>query len=1306
MLSFGALAAKVFGSANDRKIKSYRPTVDAINALEPELEQLADSDLRARTDAFRKQLAKGTELNELLIPAFATVREAAKRTLGQRHFDVQLIGGMVLHEGKIAEMKTGEGKTLVATLPVYLNALTGRGVHVVTVNDYLAKRDAEWMGRIYKFLGLTVGCIVHELDDDQRRQQYNCDVTYGTNNELGFDYLRDNMKLGLASMVQPGLRTFSRAIRQDVSSLFETAARQVDGQADQSAAIAMHLERICDASNGLKREVADWYRFRSQTDPDRKDEWEGRIGELDALYGDMEAAKGRLNNADDMSGATGAEFKELCRKFAAALSMDPVRTELDDDIESSSNAFHAYAIVDEVDSILIDEARTPLIISGPVEDRSDLYNALDELVRQLMAEHRKIEGELTRAHSKEELKELIKTQGLFELDEKQRQISFTEAGNEHMERLLRDKDLLKGESLYDIDNVTVVHHANQALKAHGLFLRDRDYIVKAGEVIIIDEFTGRMMHGRRYSDGLHQALEAKEHVKIQPENQTLASITFQNYFRLYQKLAGMTGTAATEAAEFLDIYKLDVLEVPTNMPVDRTDEHDEVYRTVPEKARAIVAEIADCRRRGQPVLVGTVSIEKSEQLSALLKDKKYIRDLGLYIRKQAAQLKDGKEDALKKHLLDVGDYLEDLGRRGGSDPVPHQVLNARYHEQEAHIIAQAGVPGTVTIATNMAGRGTDIQLGGNDRYRARDWLKEEIEAGRMAAVYQEGDDVEQLRKWVDDVLYLGDDWIEGRLKRWPDEQLADWSKAQAAAGREPGARELAKQREQIEGDRRAVAEKRAEIAREFVAGVKSGGRRNGLDEAAGVDWFDARLRDEAGAWLKDAGRTWSFGAINEHLFRFMSDRLRDWSAREAQAGRQPQPADLAARRAAIVQTYNAVRVKCAEIQADVAAKKKQAIDAGGLYVLGTERHESRRIDNQLRGRSGRQGDPGRSKFYLSLEDDLMRIFGASNRMDGMLRKFGLQEGEAITHPWINKALEKAQQKVEARNFDARKYTLKYDDVMNDQRKVIFEQRIDIMGRDDVSDTVADMRRQVVQELVGRCIPEGAYAEQWDVATLKDEIERIFDVQAPVDAWAAEEGIADQEITERLLAAVEEKAGSKEAEIGPEAMRQVEKMVLLHTLDHLWREHLIVMEHLRSVIGFRGYGQRDPLNEYKRESFELFEAMLANLREQVTGHLMHFTTRSGPPDDLLEVELPAMQAHHVDPFSGEDELAMAEAALSSGSRPAPAIGRDGDRRAPLQTRKAAAAVNPKDPSTWGKVARNAPCPCGSGEKYKRCHGKHD
>jgi preprotein translocase subunit SecA len=1170
MLSFGALAAKVFGSANDRKIKAYRPTVDEINALEPELEALTDAELRARTETFRRQLAEGTELRDLLVPAFATVREAAKRTLGQRHFDVQLIGGMVLHQGKIAEMKTGEGKTLVATLAVYLNALTARGVHVVTVNDYLAKRDAEWMGRIYKFLGLTVGCIVHGLEDDERREQYACDVTYATNNELGFDYLRDNMKLSADEMVQRG---------------------------------------------------------------------------------------------------------------------------------------HAYAIVDEVDSILIDEARTPLIISGPVEDRSELYNALDELVKPLVAEHRKIVAGWPKDASKEELKELLKTQGLLELDEKQRQVAFTEPGNVMMEEMLRQKGLLKGDSLYDIENVSVVHHANQALKAHALFLRDRDYIVKGGEVIIIDEFTGRMMQGRRYSDGLHQALEAKEHVKIQPENQTLASITFQNYFRLYDKLAGMTGTAATEANEFMDIYKLDVLEVPTNLPVDRTDEHDEVYRTVGEKARAIVAEIADCRRRGQPILVGTVSIEKSEQLSALLKDRKYIRELGTYLKGQADQLKGGKMDELKRQLLDLGTYLEELGRKASGDPVPHQVLNARYHEQEAHIIAQAGVPGSVTIATNMAGRGTDIQLGGNDRFRARDWLKDEIEAGRMAAVYRADDDVEPLRQWVDDTLYAGDEWIDERMKQWIDDQVASWTKEQSSGSQAPTAREQERERARILGDKRGLALARAELARQLAAAARSAGMRNGHDEGEALNWPNTRLRDEAREWLADAGRQWSFGRLNEALFQFMSDALRTWAQGEMDAGRQLGAASIAAQRAAIVETFDRVKQKCAEIQADVAEKKSQAIDAGGLYVLGTERHESRRIDNQLRGRSGRQGDPGRSKFYLSLEDDLMRIFG-SERMDSVLQRLGLQEGEAITHPWINKALEKAQQKVEARNFDARKYTLKYDDVMNDQRKVIFEQRIDIMGHDDVSETVAEMRQQVVHELVSQCMPDGAYAEQWDMATLKADVERIFDLDLPVDAWAAEEGIANEEIVERLLKEVDEKAKAKEAEYGPEVMRQIEKMVLLHTLDHLWREHLVTMEHLRSVIGLRGYGQRDPLNEYKAESFELFEAMLANLREQVTGTLMHFRVMDGgPPDELLQpVELPPMQAHHGDPFTGEDELALADAAISAGTRTQARAG--AERRAPVQSRKAAGALNPSDPSTWGKVARNAICPCGSGKKYKHCHGKHD
>jgi preprotein translocase subunit SecA len=557
---------------------------------------------------------------------------------------------------------------------------------------------------------------------------------------------------------------------------------------------------------------------------------------------------------------------------------------------------------------------------------------------------------------------------------------------------------------------------------------------------------------------------------------------------------------------------------------------------------------------------------------------------------------------------------------------------------------------------------------------------------------------------VDDVLYAGDEAIDARLRQWVDDQVAAWTREQSGGGQEPSAREAARERARIEGDKRGMAQQRAEIARSLASGVPSAGARNGHDdEAASLDWLDQGLRDEARDWLRDAGRTWSFGLVTEGLFRFMSDALRAWSVRETEAGRQPGPAEIAAQRAAIVATFQAVKRQCAEIQADVAEKKQEAIDAGGLYVLGTERHESRRIDNQLRGRSGRQGDPGRSKFYLSLEDDLMRIFG-SERMDWMLQKLGLQDGEAITHPWFNKALEKAQQKVEARNFDARKYTLKYDDVMNDQRKVIFEQRIDIMGHDDVSETVAEMRQQVVEELVGRCMPEGAYAEQWDTATLKSEIERIFDLDLPIETWAAEEGIANEEITERLITEIEAKAKAKEAEFGPEAMRQVEKMVLLHTLDHLWREHLVVMEHLRSVIGLRGYGQRDPLNEYKAESFELFQAMLGNLREEVTGHLMHARAMAGEPEELFEpVELPPMHAHHPDPFTGEDELAMADAALAAGTRPTP---RAEERRAPLQTRKATGSLNPKDPSTWGKVSRNAACPCGSGKKYKHCHGKHD
>ncbi|HRN87061.1 MAG TPA: preprotein translocase subunit SecA [Hyphomicrobium sp.] len=982
--SLGNFASKIFGSSNERRVRGYRSRVEAINAMEPEIAKLTDDELRARTEDFRRQYREGTSLDKLLVPAFATVREGAKRALGQRHFDVQLIGGMVLHEGNIAEMKTGEGKTLVATLAVYLNAITGKGVHVVTVNDYLAKRDAEWMGRVYRFLGLTVGNIVHGLDDDERKTAYACDVTYATNNELGFDYLRDNMKLRKDDMVQRG---------------------------------------------------------------------------------------------------------------------------------------HAFAIVDEVDSILIDEARTPLIISGPLEDRADLYMAVDQFIPKLQPEH-------------------------YELDEKQRQVTLNDDGNEFMEKLLADAELLKG-SLYDIENVTLVHHVNQALKAHKLFQRDKDYIVKGNEVVIIDEFTGRMMPGRRYSEGLHQALEAKEKVEIQPENQTLASVTFQNYFRLYDKLAGMTGTALTEASEFMDIYGLDVIDIPTNLKISRIDEDDEIYRTQKEKLAAIVTTIADCARRGQPILVGTTSIEKSEQLSDLLKDRKFLTELGRSLLSQAERLKEAKEgkttaeSELKAYFNDIGQHLVDLGSAKTKDePIPHQVLNARYHEQEASIIAQAGVPGAVTIATNMAGRGTDIQLGGNVEYRLRDWITAETEAGRA-----------------------------------PDDA--------------------------------AIAKKRAEI------------------------------------------------------------------------------------------------------QADVDVKKKIALESGGLYVLATERHESRRIDNQLRGRSGRQGDPGRSKFYLALDDDLMRIFG-SNRMDGVLKSLGLQEGEAITHPWMNKSLEMAQKKVEARNFDIRKQILKYDDVMNDQRKVIFDQRKDIMAEDDVSETVQELRNQVLSDLVARFIPEQAYAEQWNTAGLREAVNAIFGIDQPVDEWANEEGIANEEIFERLQRAVDEKGAAKVAEIGPDTYRQIEKMVLLQTLDHLWREHLITLEHLRQVIGFRAYGQRDPLNEYKSEAFVLFESMLSRLREATTGQLMHVEL-GAPGEEIAELEmpeLPEMHAHHVDATTGLDELsdefAMADAAIAGRGRGGPAP----EKRAPLQTRKAAGAFDPSDPATWGKVSRNAPCPCGSGKKYKHCHGTYE
>jgi preprotein translocase subunit SecA len=906
MFGLRGLAAKIFGTTNDRKVTKYKPRVDEINALEPTLAALSDAELRARTQTFKDEVAAGKTLDDILVPAFATVREASKRTLGLRHFDVQLIGGMVLHEGMIAEMKTGEGKTLVATLAVYLNALAGKGVHVVTVNDYLARRDAAWMGQVYGFLGLTTGVIVHGLSDEERRAAYASDVTYATNNELGFDYLRDNMKYHLAEMVQRG---------------------------------------------------------------------------------------------------------------------------------------HNYAIVDEVDSILVDEARTPLIISGPVDDKSDLYNTVNGFIPELTPED-------------------------YELDEKQRSCTLTEKGNVHLEQVLGAAGLLKGENLYDAENVTIVHHVQQALRAHKLFQRDKDYIVKDGQVIIIDEFTGRMMPGRRYSEGLHQALEAKEHVAIQPENVTLASITFQNYFRLYDKLAGMTGTASTEAEEFMDIYGLDVIEIPTNVPVARKDEDDQVYRTAREKYAAIIDVINEARERGQPVLVGTTSIEKSEVLSSMLKSK----------------------------------------------GVPHNVLNARYHEQEAAIISQAGVPGGVTIATNMAGRGTDIKLGGNLEMR---------------------------------------------------------------------------------------------IATELAS----------LPEGAERQSRIARIKDE------------------------------------------------------------------------VEAARQKVLAAGGLFVIGTERHESRRIDNQLRGRSGRQGDPGRSLFYLSLEDDLMRIFG-SERMDGMLQKLGLKEGEAIVHPWINKALEKAQQKVEARNFDIRKNLLKFDNVMNDQRKVIFEQRIGIMKGEEVSETIDDMRHQVINDLVAKHIPPNAYAEQWDAAGLRERLREVIAIDYPVDEWAKEEGIADEEILERVTKAADDLYAGKREKYGPEIMGQVEKAVLLRTLDNLWRDHIITVDQLRQVIHLRGYGQRDPLNEYKTEGFTLFENMISKLRENTTAQVMRVEVQTRPADDMLpdEDELPMMEAHHIDALTGEDELA----------------------EGPLLTvtpSKATGKMDPKNPDTWGKVSRNDPCPCGSGKKYKHCHGAY-
>jgi preprotein translocase subunit SecA len=941
----GALARKFFGSANDRRIKGYQSRVDAINALEPEIAALSDEALKARTAEFRKQLAEGKTLDDILVPAFATVREAAKRTLGQRHFDVQLIGGMVLHEGDIAEMKTGEGKTLVATLAVYLNALAGKGVHVVTVNDYLAKRDSEWMGQIYGFLGMTTGVIVHGLDDGERKNSYACDITYGTNNEYGFDYLRDNMKYRLEDMVQRG---------------------------------------------------------------------------------------------------------------------------------------HSYAIVDEVDSILIDEARTPLIISGPLDDRSEFYNTIDTFFPQL-----------------------DKTD--YDVDEKQRTVTLSEAGMEKIETLLRDAGQLKGDSLYDVENVSVVHHINQALRAHTLFQRDKDYIVRDDEVIIIDEFTGRMMQGRRYSEGLHQALEAKEHVQVQPENQTLASITFQNYFRMYDKLAGMTGTALTEADELFDIYKLEVVEIPTNVQVARLDEDDEVYRTQTEKYAAILAEVERANARLQPVLVGTASIEKSEVLADYLKSHGY------------KQIDFGNENAMEKLYA---------AARAGKPAKLFAVLNARFHEQEAYIVAEAGVPGAITIATNMAGRGTDIKLGGS---------------------------------------------------------------------------------------------------------------------------LDMRIMHETSGITDETEKAAKIERIKADVERFRDIVLKAEDVVEVEPAKGSKPA-------------------------------KTVTKPGGLYIIGSERHESRRIDNQLRGRSGRQGDPGRSKFFLSLEDDLMRIFG-SDRLDSMLTRLGLKDGEAIIHPWINKALEKAQQKVEARNFDIRKNLLKFDNVQNDQRKVIFDQRVELMKSESVAEMVADMRRDFVDDVVAKHVPEHAYAEQWDVAGLREELKRVLDIDLPVDEWAKEEGIADEELLSRIEQRVDEHMAAKVAQWGPDVMRYVEKTILLQTLDHLWREHLIMLDHLRQVIGLRGYGQRDPLQEYKSEAFGLYEAMTAHLREAVTAQLMR--VEIVPPEEQ-QPALPVMEAHKLNPNTGEDEMAFANASL------VPAATADRD---------------PKNPATWGKIGRNEDCPCGSGKKYKHCHGKY-
>ncbi|MGL4310229.1 MAG: preprotein translocase subunit SecA [Paracoccaceae bacterium] len=907
MLGFGALARKVFGTPNDRKVKSVRPLVAQINALEPQFAALTDDEIKAKTAELQGRAQGGESLDALLPEAFANCREAARRALGLRAFDVQLMGGIFLHQGNIAEMKTGEGKTLVATFPAYLNALAGKGVHVVTVNDYLAKRDSEWMGKVYGALGLTTGVVYPYQEEMEKRAAYRCDITYATNNELGFDYLRDNMEPSLDRM------------------------RQRD---------------------------------------------------------------------------------------------------------------HFFAIVDEVDSILVDEARTPLIISGPSQDRSELYTKINALIPDIAPEH-------------------------FTLDEKTRNVTYTDEGNDFIEQRLSSAGLLPdGQSLYDPESTTLVHHVTQALRAHKLFNRDQQYIVRDGEVMLVDEFTGRMMRGRRLSDGLHQAIEAKEGVDIKPENVTLASVTFQNYFRLYDKLAGMTGTASTEADEFMEIYRLGVVEVPTNREIQRKDEHDQVYRTARDKYVGIVASIKEATAKGQPILVGTTSIEKSEQLSEMLK----------------------KED------------------------IAHNVLNARQHEQEAQIVADAGKLGAVTIATNMAGRGTDIQLGGN------------VEMIVMQAI-----------------------------------------------------------------------------------------------------------------------------AADPHL----------------------NPDEVRAR-----------------IEAEHADEKAAVLEAGGLFVLGTERHESRRIDNQLRGRSGRQGDPGRSSFFLSLEDDLMRIFG-SERLDNVLSKLGMKEGEAIIHPWVNKSLERAQAKVEGRNFDIRKQLLKFDDVMNDQRKVIFGQRREIMEAEDITEIAEDMRHQVVSDLVDFYMPPKSYSDQWDAKGLYAACIEKLNLDLPVIKWAAEEGVDQDVVRERIAEASDKQMAEKAEAFGKETMQSIEKQLLLQTIDAKWREHLLTLEHLRSVVGFRGYAQRDPLNEYKNESFQLFESMLNSLRQDVTQKL-------GQVRPISKAEQEAMAAQ----ITAQQQARPPAVETAAAAAPALAAAPLADAASPTRL----AGFDETDPATWGNPGRNDPCPCGSGEKFKHCHGK--